>query len=95
MYNKSTAKFELGKLVATRRVIEYINEAEEILHPYIKRHSVGDWGDACAEDKKVNEGALKNGGRLMSVYNLPDGKKIWIITEWNRCVTTILFPDEY
>ena len=95
MYSKSTAKFELGKLVATRGVIEHINEAEEILYPYIKRHSIGDWGDTCAEDVQVNEDSLKNGGRLMSVYNLPDGKKIWIITEWNRCVTTILFPDEY
>ncbi|MBA7626046.1 hypothetical protein ES703_33484 [subsurface metagenome] len=21
--------------------------------------------------------------------------KIWVITEWNRSATTVLFPDEY
>ncbi|MCC8151369.1 MAG: hypothetical protein LIO96_07940 [Lachnospiraceae bacterium] len=25
----------------------------------------------------------------------PDGEKIWIITEWDSSVTTILFPSEY
>jgi len=36
------------------------------------------------------------GARLMSVYLLPDGQtRIWVITEADRSVTTILLPDEY
>ena len=88
-------KFKLGTVVATRAVMEYVNDDAGILFPYIARHAIGDWGDACAEDKKTNEKALENGNRLMSVYELKDGKTIWIITEWDRSVTTVLFPEDY
>ena len=33
--------------------------------------------------------------RLLSAYRLKDGAKIWIITEWDRSVTTVLLPEEY
>ena len=37
----------------------------------------------------------KNGLRLLSEYKLPDGRRIWIITEWDRSATTLLFPEDY
>ena len=89
------AKFKLGTVVATRGVMAHIEDNAGVIFPYLKRHAKGDWGDACAEDKKTNEEALQIGNRLMSVYKLKDGKKIWIITEWDRSITTVLFPDEY
>lgn len=53
-------------------------------------------GDTCDEDKQVNEDSLRDGERLLAVYIYPEtGEKIWIITEWDRSVTTILFPEEY
>ena len=55
----------------------------------------GDWGDVCEEDRKENEFSLENHLRLFSVYHLGDGTKIWIITEADRSVTTILLPSEY
>ncbi len=30
----------------------------------------------------------------MSVYG-QGGKKFWIITEWDRSVTTVLMPEDY
>ena len=52
-------------------------------------------GDVCKEDWESNDEALKNGQRLLSEYKLPDGKRIWIITEWDRSATTLLFPEDY
>lgn len=55
-------------------------------------------GDCCAEDAQLNNDALASGNdRLFSVYNPADHPdwRIWIITEWDRSVTTVLFPDEY
>ncbi|MFW9688731.1 type I restriction endonuclease subunit M, partial [Vibrio parahaemolyticus] len=46
------------------------------------------------EDKKANDEATHNGQRVLSAYEL-FGQKIWIITEWDRSVTTMLFPHEY
>ena len=60
----------------------------------LKRHLTGDWGEVCAEDKKANDWGLYNEDRLLSAYTV-DERQIWIITEWDRSVTTILFPEEY
>ncbi len=62
----------------------------------IYRHIAGDWGDLDPEDAAQNhEGLLSGEGRLMSMYTLKDGEKIWIITEWDRSATTVLLPSEY
>jgi hypothetical protein len=46
-------------------------------------------------DMRANAEALKEGTRLLSAYHLKDGRKLWIITEWDRSVTTALLPEEY
>ncbi len=66
----------------------------------LSRHLKGDWGEVDEEDKQTNDEALKQGDRLLSAYNdtrFPGHgvSTIWIITEADRSVTTILFPDEY
>ena len=40
-------------------------------------------------------GAVREGRRVLSAYGLRDGTRIWIITEADRSVTTILLPEEY
>ena len=60
-----------------------------------KRHLAVDWGDVCDEDRIANELALQEGERLLSVYKKEGLPRIWIITEWDRSLTTALFPEEY
>ena len=91
------AKFVCGKLVWTAGVNEKMAESAEFCKGVLaslKRHASGDWGDMPECDRKENEYALGHGLRLMSAYNLNDGK-IWIITEADRSATTVLFPEEY
>jgi len=90
-------KFPLGQTVMTRGVADKVavdTRFAEFTFQSLKRHANGDWGDLCPEDKRANEEALKIGERLFSAYETPQWK-IWIITEWDRSVTTILFPEEY
>jgi len=63
--------------------------------PYLQRHLNGDWGDLCDEDRRSNDAALKNGDRLFSSYRITPDLKLWIITEWDRSITTLLLPSEY
>lgn len=87
---------ELGQVVATPGALEALDEADSTLMPYLIRHAAGDWGDVPAEDAVANNEALIHGSRILSAYTLRDGQtKIWIITEWDRSVTTILLPSEY
>jgi hypothetical protein len=43
----------------------------------------------------ANDEGLENGGRLLSAYRTTLGERIWVITEGDRSVTTLLLPDEY
>ena len=89
--------FKIGKLVATRGVaceMQENSDFEKFVRKSFSRHASGDWGDMCEEDKASNDYALAHGERIFSAYE-KDDKKIWIITEWDRSATTILFPDEY
>lgn len=93
-----TSKFPLGKVVMTRGVNDEIAGStifSKFVLNSLKRHAQCDWGDLGKEDAASNDSALKGDGRLFSAYTEEGLKKIWIITEWDKSVTTILFPDEY
>ncbi|WP_313025563.1 DUF6094 domain-containing protein [Pseudomonas lopnurensis] len=65
--------------------------------PYLKRHLEGDWGNLDDQDWNANQQALNHGDRLFSSYDVDAGdeSRIWIITEADRSVTTILLPSDY
>lgn len=92
-------KFELGKTVVTAAIAARIEEDKDFadfVQESFRRYIKCDWGDTCEEDKQTNEDALRDGERLLAVYIYPKtGEKIWIITEWDRSVTTALFPEDY
>ena len=48
-----------------------------------------------AEDQQTNREALECGARVFSSYATKNGQKLWIITEADRSVTTLLLPSEY
>jgi len=82
----------------TRGVNDLIAKNEKFAKHIIlslKRHVTGDWGEVCNEDRVANEFSLQHGEQLFSVYEKDGVPKIWIITEWDRSVTTVLFPEEY
>ena len=86
--------FALGQVVSTRSALQFA-EAEKIdLAALLIRHHCGDWGEVSEEDRESNESALTMQLRIMSSYRFAQGS-VWIITEADRSVTTILLPDEY
>jgi len=87
------ALFGLGAIVATPNALAHLAQ-DDILNG-IRRHRAGDWGDLDAHDRNVNESALLEGGRLVSVYHSGGGVKFYVITEWDRSVTTVLLPEDY
>ena len=87
--------FTLGQLVATPGALKAIEASGDSLFTYLSRHQSGDWGEVDEHDRKENELSLEQGFRLMSVYSLSTGVKIWVITEADRSSTCILLPEEY
>lgn len=94
-----------GGIYGTQSVNAWISgnaDRKSFVSHCFSRHNAFDWGDMDAEDIHTNDIATVSDDRIFSSYNLPqelaDGapdNKIWVITEWNRSSTTILFPDEY
>ena len=81
---------KLGQVVITRGISDYVAEDYsfyEFILESLRRYMACDWGDICEEDKRMND---SGDSRIVARYN-----NIYIITEWDRSVTTILFTHEY
>ena len=87
--------FELGQIVATPRVLAALQKSGQQPGEFLTRHVRGEGGDLSDEDRRENDYSLEHGFRLMSSYRTNAGDKLWIITEADRSVTTLLLPEEY
>ena len=105
----NTARFPLGQIVATPGALELLQETGFSAAALISRHVHGSWGDLSEEDRAENEFAVTRRLRILSCYRLVDAARLaatptdkrsslptlWIITEADRSVTTLLLPREY
>lgn len=91
-------RFDIGRFVMTSGIANEINNKpsykNEILDCLTKYLS-GDWGSLCDEDKRSNELAIQNNNdRILAKYITSSGS-IYMITEWDRSYTTVMFVEEY
>ena len=93
--NQDYLPFDLGTILVTPGVLEVFPNINTTPLSLLLRHASGDWGELCAEDVQENNIALREGYRLLSSYQVAPDVKIWVITEADRSVTTLLLPDEY
>jgi hypothetical protein len=99
--------FHPGKLLITPVALAALRENGVPVIRIMLRHIAGDWGTVSDNDRQQNDLSIAAGLRLLSIYRLPDdkrllssyavpsGRKVWIVTEADRSTTTILLPDEY
>lgn len=86
---------QLGQTVITPGALEEITKSGQTPFEFLIPHMHGNWGELCKEDKELNDLAVEQGDRILSAYRTSKGVKIWVITEWDRSVTTILLPEDY
>lgn len=103
------ALFALGAVVATPAALAALEKTGFQPVDILARHISGDWGDCSSDDARSNDLAVKSSQRIFSVYRLLDAIQLeamsrelrqrqatlWVITEWDRSVTTLLLPYEY
>jgi hypothetical protein len=98
---RKVPRFSLGQIVSTRGALAVC--LFERITCCLARHVTADWGCLDAEDARANNEALITGDRIISAYPINPAKPsegfgentLWIITEADRSVTTVLLPDEY
>jgi len=90
---RRSVRFELGRICVTSNAMTALETLEIV--GALARHASGDWGTVLAEDWLANERAVRDGDRLVSVYHTAAGVKFYVVTEWDRRVTTVLLPEDY
>lgn len=86
-------KFGLGNIYVTRAALRVLTITD--MNNSLQRHVRGDWGNVGSEGWESNDSALEDDSRLLSVYESTVDEVFWIITEWDRSLTTILLPSDY
>ena len=92
---RAAIRLPLGLLKATPAALTLMKTAGINPASLLARHHRGDWGELEAADWRINDEHLVHGGRIVSNYPIDDLDAIWIITEADRSVTTLLLPADY
>lgn len=87
--------FPLGQVVATPGALDLLDRTATNSLDLLIRHQHGDWGSVPPDDAEANLQAIVSECRILSSYYLNANERLWIITEADRSVTTLLLPDEY
>lgn len=87
--------FPVGRTVATPDALTLLDHAGVNASVLLARHQRGDFGDIDEMDRVANANAIRHQARILSAYVFGPGIHIWIITEADRSVTTLLLPGEY
>lgn len=98
----TTPEFALGRMVMTPGAIDALKAAGQKPSEFIRRHVTGDYGlinkplgGKCQADYNANRHAIRHGLRVVSNYLTAKDEELWVITEHDRSVTTVLLPTEY
>jgi hypothetical protein len=97
----ASRKFDPGRIVITPAVNDLVERGELDPTAFLSRHLSGDWGDMTTHERRENNQALarKNhmGNALFSSYDNGGlaGPRVWIITEADRSVTTLMLITDF
>ena len=102
-------KFVPNRVMAMPGALALLTEYNVDMLLLIRNHLFGDWGDSDSDEITLNDFAVANELRVMSTFRIADWRTqpamsaqartelptIWIITEHDRSVTTVLLSTEY
>ena len=86
--------FHPGRLLVTALALAALRKNGIPVISVVLRHIAGDWGSLSDEDCQQNDVSIAAGLRLLSLYCLPDGARLLVVTEWDRSRTTIRLVDD-
>lgn len=90
--NSRKPPFTLGKIMVTQAISEILSPVQ--IHHLIEQQLCYDWGNICQSDWILNDNAINEYGRVVSLHSV-DNEDVFVITEADRSATTIMFAYEY
>ncbi len=86
-------KVGLGRLCIKPGIARTIPAAEILAA--LAKHVSGDWGDLPPPELAANRRALSGGDPVCSLHACSRGKRLWIATETDLGVTTVLLANDH
>src|SRR5207247_5115864 len=91
----SVTRFALGQTFITPGAEEALQIAGQTAIEFLRRHMSCDWGELGDDELRENDLSLEQGFRLLSNYQTGRGQVVWVITEADGGVTTVLIESVY
>lgn len=96
--NEFAAAALQGTMIATQGAMDKYKPTE--LRAAMIRHLSLDWSDMDDEDQSLNlQSAMEGCGRVLGAFRVHAAPHepcdLWIITEHQNAMTTVLLPEEY
>lgn len=83
------AKFDVGEVVITPAAAAALQATGQTLPELLARHQAGDWGEVSEQLKRVNDAGLTEQFNLQSIYELPCGDRLVVVTDRHRSLTMV------
>jgi hypothetical protein len=83
------AKFELGQVIVTPQVCQWLDNHAVTVEELLERHCSGDWGNVSSTQASFNDEAIHQGMSLNSTYSLASGKSVNVFTRADRQHTLV------
>lgn len=65
------------------------------IETFLGRHLIGDWGNLDPDVSSSNDAAVRNCETIRSMYFVPEGEYLWIITSGDRLETVVFLHREW
>lgn len=92
--------FDLGEVVVTpgaRTVLSMSGAFDhDLAGALLCRFVSGDWGEETPPERLAeDQAALGGGGRIASCYPVGYGMVVWLVSEWDRTLTSFVGAGEF
>lgn len=86
--------FETGMVVATGSAALALAKARTQPEELLLRHGSADFGEVDAAQGQANLDAIENGGRVRSIYRLPTGEFLHVVTKVGVTTSIVCAGEE-
>ena len=86
--------FKMGIVVATAEAALALAKSRTQPEELLDQHASGMFGEVKEQQRRANLDAIRDGGRIVSIFTVASGDRLHVVTESNWSSTTILLEGE-
>jgi hypothetical protein len=90
-----TPRLDPGEIRVTPAALKALRRSRHHPGEFLGRHLAGDYGDVSDKDRWLNDRARFLAAGVLSSYKTRHGEELFVVTEADWSVTTVMLREEY